>query len=115
MPQKTKRATRKIPKRNHLRHLHILRISCFGVLALSLLSIQVLAGIQASYEHQQKVLAYATGVSIAGLLDQTNQARAANGLGSLALNGKLDNGAQAKANDMIAKNYWSHTAPDGTQ
>jgi cell division septation protein DedD len=29
------------------------------------------------------------------------------------LNSQLDNAAQAKANDMAARNYWSHDTPDG--
>ena len=59
--------------------------------------------------------AYATAVSLNDLYAATNQARANNGMGPLTLSAKLNNGAQAKANDMIVKNYWSHTAPDGTQ
>lgn len=93
----------------------MLRLYSFGALAVALLGIQVLAGVQVQTEQHQEVLAYATDVSVGGLLAATNQARAANGLGALALNGQLNNGAQSKANDMIAKNYWSHNSPDGTQ
>jgi hypothetical protein len=32
---------------------------------------------------------------------------------SLSLNGQLDAAAQAKANDMATRNYWSHYTPDG--
>jgi len=59
------------------------------------------------------VLAYATDMSISGLLDGTNSQRASNGLGGLNLNSQLDNAAQAKANDMAARDYWSHNTPDG--
>lgn len=59
------------------------------------------------------VLAYATDVSIQGLLDNTNSQRINNGLSALALNGTLDTAAQAKANDMAARDYWSHNTPDG--
>lgn len=61
------------------------------------------------------VLGYATNTSIAGLLDDTNTQRSSNGLGGLALNGQLSSAAQAKANDMAARNYWSHTTPEGNQ
>jgi hypothetical protein len=59
------------------------------------------------------VLGYATDMSIQSLLDDTNQQRISNGIGALALNGQLDNAAQAKANDMSARDYWSHNTPDG--
>lgn len=61
------------------------------------------------------VLAFATNVSSSGLLDSTNSQRSQNGIGSLKLNSSLSAAAQAKANDMVAKNYWSHVSPDGKQ
>lgn len=60
------------------------------------------------------VLAYATNVSVSGLLGSTNQQRTANSVGSLAINSKLNSAAQAKANDMVSRNYWSHNTPDGS-
>jgi uncharacterized protein YkwD len=59
------------------------------------------------------VLAYSTSMSIQGLLNSTNSARGANGVTALSLNSKLDASAQAKANDMAAKDYWSHNTPSG--
>lgn len=62
---------------------------------------------------QQNVLSYATNMSVSGLLQETNEERIAGGLGSLALNSKLNSAAQAKANDMAARDYWSHNTPEG--
>lgn len=62
---------------------------------------------------KHSVLSYATNTTVNGLLQATNQQRVANGLGSLALNSQLDQAAQAKADDMVARNYWSHNTPDG--
>jgi hypothetical protein len=62
---------------------------------------------------QGGVLSYATDMSLSGLLSSTNSQRTANGLGSLALNATLNQAAQAKANDMAARDYWSHNTPDG--
>jgi hypothetical protein len=59
------------------------------------------------------VLGYATDVSPTGLVNSTNNQRIAAGLGSLALNAKLNQAAQSKANDMVARDYWSHNTPDG--
>jgi hypothetical protein len=61
----------------------------------------------------QGVLDYATDVSITNLLLETNNQRGGNGLGGLTINQQLDSAAQAKANDMAARNYWSHDTPDG--
>ena len=60
-----------------------------------------------------RVLSYSTSMSISGLLADTNAARAANGVASLKLNSKLDAAAQANADDMAARDYWSHYTPDG--
>lgn len=59
------------------------------------------------------VLAYATSMSSGGLLSSTNAERSEAGAGSLKINSKLASAAQAKANDMAERNYWSHNTPDG--
>ena len=78
----------------------------------------LLLGGNRSQPHVQKhsgkgVLSYATSISAGGLLSSTNAQRSANGLGGLALNSQLSSAAQAKANDMVTRNYWSHNTPDG--
>ncbi len=65
------------------------------------------------YSNDQGVLAYATSVSQSGLLQATNQQRQNNGRGLLTLNSQLSQAAQAKANDMATRNYWSHNTPEG--
>ena len=77
----------------------------------------VVAGLilNATWNIGKGVLGYATDVSPSGLLSETNIQRSGNGLGSLTLNGKLSAAAQAKANDMVSQNYWSHTNPQGKQ
>src|SRR5665647_1564760 len=59
------------------------------------------------------VMGYATEMSVQNLLNETNSQRVANSLGSLAINAQLDQAAQTKANDMAARDYWSHNTPDG--
>jgi uncharacterized protein YkwD len=61
------------------------------------------------------VMAYATEMSSSGLLSASNSHRSANGKSALSLNSKLTSAAQTKANDMAARNYWSHTTPDGKE
>ncbi|MDQ3094229.1 MAG: CAP domain-containing protein [bacterium] len=64
---------------------------------------------------QNSVLAYATEMSRSGLLSGHNSERTSRGLGSLAINSKLNNAAQAKAEDMKERDYWSHNTPDGKE
>ncbi len=61
-----------------------------------------------------RVLDYATSMSIDGLLADTNAARSDNGVANLSLNDKLDAAAQAQADDMAARDYWSHYTPEGS-
>ncbi len=60
-----------------------------------------------------QVLPYATDVTMTTLLNKTNEERTRAGKDELALNNKLSNAAQAKAKDMVTRNYWSHNTPDG--
>lgn len=60
-----------------------------------------------------RVLAYADSMTISGLLADTNASRSANGVAALSLNEKLDAAAQANADDMAARDYWSHNTPEG--
>ena len=80
-----------------------------------LLSLGTSAGALSAFARNPKgnVLAYATSMSVSGLLDNTNSARSQNGSSKLKLNAKLNAAAQTKANDMAARNYWSHNTPDG--
>jgi hypothetical protein len=61
------------------------------------------------------VLGYATNVSPTSLLQEANIQRTQHSKAALTLNSQLAAAAQAKANDMVARNYWSHVAPDGKQ
>ena len=86
------------------------------VIAISLLMTLSINGgaLQAAIHHKfGSVLSYSTSMSIGGLLSDTNAQRAANGVASLSLNAKLDAAAQANADDMAARNYWSHYTPEG--
>ena len=60
-------------------------------------------------------LAYSTEMSHSNLLSSTNSERNAAGASSLTTNSKLSAAAQAKANDMVARDYWSHNTPDGDE
>lgn len=61
------------------------------------------------------VLAFATEMSGAALLEETNRHRQSNNAQPLELNQQLSAAAQAKAEDMAQRNYWSHETPEGNQ
>lgn len=60
------------------------------------------------------VLGYAANISPSEVIRLTNERRVAAGLSPLSENGSLSAAALAKGNDMLAKGYWAHFAPDGT-
>lgn len=68
-----------------------------------------------TFDAARGVLGYATNVSNTNLLQETNIERTEAGEQALSLNGKLADAAQAKAEDMAQRNYWSHLTPEGTQ
>jgi len=61
------------------------------------------------------ILGFAAQISPEEVIRLTNQKRADAGLPALTFNQTLSSAAYTKARDMIDRDYWSHTAPDGTQ
>jgi uncharacterized protein YkwD len=59
-------------------------------------------------------MAAAYPVSAKDLLTLTNRDRSANGLAPLKINPKLTSSALTKCSDMVQRNYWGHSDPDGT-
>lgn len=59
------------------------------------------------------VLGISVDVSAQEMLLLVNQKRQEQGLLPLTLNDQLSSAALSKAKDMFAKNYWSHSSPDG--
>ncbi len=88
----------------------------FPMLAIALFGLLIIfAPSTKKIVQHNNVLAYATEISRGALLNEHNRERANHGVGTLTLNSKLNNAAQAKANDMVARNYWSHNTPDGKE
>jgi hypothetical protein len=61
-----------------------------------------------------RVLGYATNITRAAIINLTNEERTSRGLAPLTENNLLNNSASMKGQDMFAKDYWAHYAPDGT-
>lgn len=82
---------------------------------LLLITSMFLIALVRSPAQQINVLAFATEMSASNLLDITNQKRANNDAQSLEISPQLTEAAQAKAEDMAQRNYWSHVTPDNEQ
>lgn len=54
-------------------------------------------------------------ITAPSLLVETNEARAEDGLPALVKSPALEASANEKCQDMLSKQYWSHTGPDGTE
>jgi hypothetical protein len=83
----------------------------FAIIGLSFIINFAWTGLSAS---KANVLGASDGITQDVLLLETNKDRHADHAGSLTLDNQLAAAAQAKAQDMADKNYWSHNAPDGT-
>lgn len=57
---------------------------------------------------------WSSAITPENIIDLTNKTRSSLGLSELRTDDKLMAAAQAKAEDMVAKGYFSHTSPDGT-
>ncbi len=61
------------------------------------------------------ILGFASQIPPAEVIRLTNIERQAKGLPALKFDPKLTAAAARKAGDMIARDYWAHVAPNGTQ
>lgn len=107
-------AQRRLQGAHHKRNEHYLRpywpyLPVFAVLGLGMFVNSLV------HRADHNVLGYATNISNQVLLTDTNAARGEHHQPALELNKRLSEAAQAKANDMAKRNYWSHTTPDGQQ
>lgn len=103
-------------KLKHSEKFHVARLALTAILVVAVLIARSESQVRPGLAYSQKqVLAYATGMNRSDLLTATNSTRASNGLVALQSNVVLSNSAQAKAEDMITNDYWSHTSPTGIE
>ncbi len=101
-----------IPHESNNQKARILHTSSILKLSLFLMIFQVFLNF--GEKSFPKVLGYAANISPSEVIRLINIQRQANGLSQLNENTALDAAALAKGNDMLAKGYWAHFAPDGT-
>jgi uncharacterized protein YkwD len=101
-----------LPHESNNHKAKILHPSSLSLLAVFLILFQF--GLNLIPKNFPSVLGYASSISPAEVIRLTNAQRASAGLSELSENSLLDSAALAKGNDMLAKGYWAHFAPDGT-
>ncbi len=99
---------------HHNRSRHYVKTYWPYLPVLAVLFVGLLYSNALSHQHRN-VLGYATDVSPQVLLAQTNGYRVSDHEPALQINKELTAAAQAKANDMAKRGYWSHVTPDGKQ
>jgi len=99
-----------IPSQKNLWKPHILMTKNLFILAVILLVIKFAIFSWLYYFPQTTHFAIITS---AELIEMTNEDRIASGLKPLSLNSQLVEAAQKKALDMLNKNYFAHTSPNG--
>lgn len=107
--------TRKAAQKSRSPVVHALKFLPAVVFFIISLSLPGSALSKITHSSRHAVLSYATSMSGSDLLAQTNAQRSGNGVANLSYNSQLSNAAQTKANDMVTRNYWSHTSPTGEE
>lgn len=101
------------PRASNNHKAKILHSSSIFVLACFLVLYQIV--LQVFPLSALRVLGYAASIPTDEVIRLTNVKRAEAGIGALNYNSLLTQAARLKGQDMLAKGYWAHVAPDGTQ
>jgi len=110
---KTKLSHFFIPHHKNDHRAHFLKPVAFHAVIVFLLGLQLV--FSSLNTVKPGVLGVQYSITPDDIIAQTNDQRGKNGLLALRGNGQLANAAQLKGQDMLAKQYWAHTAPDGKE
>lgn len=99
-----------VPREANQYRPHLIRRYGLVVLITLVIGLQLTR----SGSDSSSVLGAKAPVMVSELLSDSNQQRVLNNLAPLKNNQKLAEAAYLKAQDMLAKQYWAHVAPDGT-
>lgn len=101
-----------IPHESNNQKAKLLHSSSLFLITIGLIAFQLV--LTFANKAFPRVLGYAANISPGEVIRLTNVQRAQSGLTQLTENSVLTQAALAKGNDMLAKGYWAHFAPDGT-
>lgn len=99
-----------IPSEQNKHQSYILRPKALATYSAILIFIKVAVSVLFIFYPN---LAYLSDVTPDKLISLTNQTRQAQGLNPLIVNSKLTAAAKNKASDMLEKDYFAHTSPEG--
>lgn len=100
-----------IPNKRNNHHAHALRHGAlFGYSAVLILLKALVVTVAITFPGAS---VFSSAITRPNIIQLTNSTRSAIGLESLAENSLLDSAAQTKANDMLQKQYFAHTSPEG--
>jgi hypothetical protein len=102
-----------LPRRRNNYRAGILDLPFLAFLVVTFILSQVSLNVFALV--QPGVLGYASDITPEKIVEYTNQERAKLGLPLLKINQSLSQGAQLKAGDMFAFDYWAHESPSGRE
>lgn len=109
----TKHAKRAlVPHRSNQFKPFLIRRGGLFIILIAVLAAQVSSQI---WVRSSSVLGDDATINAPTLLADTNQVRQREGLAPLNLSTQLSEAAYLKAQDMLEKQYWAHTSPEGTQ
>lgn len=111
--QKTRHHSNLRPKHKNSKDFLKVYYPYLPLVTVLIMILAVIQPWQSRFAQKQGVLPYATEMSVTELAKDTNARREKQHLGQLTLNKKLSEAAQAKANDMVKRDYWSHSTPEG--
>lgn len=102
-----------LPHHSNNHRARILHPHLMAIISILFVLFQFLLVILPNFTSQ--VFAYHAQITPEKILELTNKEREKAGVSPLTLDEKLTEAAVAKATHMFSHNYWSHTAPDGTE
>ena len=102
-----------LPHPDNGHRAHLLKVP--SLLVYIGLVVVLQAGLFTTAHLRPDILGVKSTITVQEIIDQTNGERQKVGAPTLSLNPQLSEAALAKGKDMIAKNYWSHTTPEGKQ
>jgi len=102
-----------VPHESNNQRAKLLHPSALLVLCGLIVGVQVFISLFSSVFPQ--ILGYASQIPPEEIIGLTNTERSNRGLPTLTHNPQLSAAAAQKAADMVAKNYWAHVSPSGTQ
>lgn len=118
LPQKVRKTATKhakralVPHRSNQFKPFLIRRGGLFIILIAVLVVQVSSQI---WVRSSSVLGDDATINAPTLLAGTNQVRQREGLPELTLSTQLSEAAYLKAQDMLEKQYWAHTSPDGTK